>query len=315
MPGVSAQEKMLVKSFLGPWLIGSCLDLLLMGSLLGQFVHYHTGYPNDGRLLRSAATILCLLNLLKSAECFATLWIFLINHFGDIEYDLKLSTIGWWDTANPLMVAVLNFYVQCFFCARLWAVSKRWWVVTPIFILFVFALVSMILGTHYIANTAEQQTTDWSGDVILSVTMASFLIRTKNTVLSTRATELIDSLVALTLETATPPAVVAMLNLIFSQMYRTDHPLLGYVEIAFNQALPKMYAISMMYTLNVRSAIRSNNMAGSCISGVSGNHASGSRNESGSDRTSLGGRVKLRRTMGDLTTEMELARIEITTKA
>jgi hypothetical protein len=65
--------------------------------------------------------ILCLLSVLKSAETLcvllrlssgsshisypsASLWIFLINHFGNIEYDLSLTTTGWWDTANPLMV-------------------------------------------------------------------------------------------------------------------------------------------------------------------------------------------------------------------
>jgi hypothetical protein len=57
--------------------------------------------------------------------------------------------------------------------------------------------------------------------------------------------------------------ISAMFNLIFSQMYRTNQPLLGYVEIAFNQVLPKVYAISMMYTLNARRAIRSR-VSGSC---------------------------------------------------
>jgi hypothetical protein len=71
-----------------------------------------------------------------------------------------------------------------------------------------------------------------------------------------------------------------MFNLIFSQMYRTNQPLLGYVEIAFNQVLPKLYAISMMYTLNARRTIRS--------------RVSGSRNKSSSDGPSLGGRVQPR---------------------
>jgi hypothetical protein len=45
-----------------------------------------------------------------------------------------------------------------------------------------------------------------------------------------------------------------MFTLIFSQMYKSNNPLLGYVEIAFNQPLPKLYAISMMWTLNARAA-------------------------------------------------------------
>ncbi|KAJ7277128.1 hypothetical protein C8J57DRAFT_1503963 [Mycena rebaudengoi] len=304
MPGVSAEEAIVVKLFLGSWLTGSCLDLVLMGVLSCQFVNYYNWYRDDGRGLWIVVAILCLLNVLKSVGCFASLWIFLINHFGDIQYDLQLSATGWWDTANPLMVAILDFYVQCYFCTRLWAVSKRWWVAAPIFILFVFALLSMAIGTYYIATLQLQQVTDWfaahlssvfAGDVILSVTTAYFLIKTKENAL-TQTAELIQSLIRLTFQTATPAAVVAMFNLIFSQMYRTNQPLLGYVEIAFNQVLPKLYAISMMYTLNARRTIRS--------------RVSGSRNKSSSDGPSLGGRVQPRHPNGDV----ELGRIEVVTQ-
>ncbi|KAF7367968.1 hypothetical protein MSAN_00862100 [Mycena sanguinolenta] len=235
-----------------------------MGVVSWQFVNYYASFPGDGRGLRIAVVILCLLNVLKSAECFASLWIFLIDHFGDIRHGLQLTVTGWWVTGNTLMVAILDFYVQCYFCTRLWAVSQRWWVSAPIFTLFIFALGSMVIGTYYIETLQEQHTTDrfaahlisvFVGDVILSVTTAYFLIRTEKTTLSVEMAELIHSLIPLTFQTATPPAVVAMFNFIFSQMYRTKRPLLGYVEIAFNQVLPKLYAISMMYTLNARRGI------------------------------------------------------------
>ncbi|KAJ7734084.1 hypothetical protein B0H16DRAFT_1767591 [Mycena metata] len=307
MSSVSAEEEILVKYFLGPWLIGGCLDLVLMGVLSCQFVNYYNWYPEDGRNLPIAVGILCLLNVLKSAECFASLWIFLINHFGDIQYDLQLSTTGWWDTANPLLVAILDFYVQCYFCTRLWAVSQRWWVVTPVFTLFVFALCSMVMGTYYIAIAQEQRVTDWfaahlgsvfAGDVILSMTTAYFLIKTKKTVISNQTAKLIHALIQLTFQTAAPAALVATFNLIFSQMYRTNRPLLGYFEIAFNQVLPKVYAISMMYTLNARHTIRA--------------RVSGSRNGngSGSDGPSSAGRLQRRHANGD----MELGRIEVVTQ-
>ncbi|KAF7342832.1 hypothetical protein MSAN_01999200 [Mycena sanguinolenta] len=296
----AAEDELLVKFFLGPWLIGSCLELVMMGVLGCQFLNYWYSYPEDRRVLRIAVAVLCVLNVLKSAECFASLWIFLINHFGDIQYDLALSATGWWDTANPLLVAILDFYVQCYFCSRLWAVSRRWWVVAPIFALDVFALVSMVLGTYYIETLQNEQVTDWfaahlgsvfAGDVILSMTTAYFLIKTKKAVLSKHTARLIDSLIPLTFQTATPAAVVAMFNLIFSQMHRTNQPLLGYVEIAFNQVLPKVYAISMMYTLNARRELRA--------------RMSGSRTGNTSDMTSF--RVAPRNTDGDV----ELGRIKV----
>ncbi|KAF7368023.1 hypothetical protein MSAN_00868100 [Mycena sanguinolenta] len=142
-------------------------------------------------------------------------------------------------------------------------------------------MVSIIIGTYYIETQQRQQVANWfgahlssafAGDLILSVTTAYFLIRTKKThVLSSQTARLIHSLIPLTFQTATPPAVVAMFNFIFSQMYRTSQPLLGYVGLGFNQALPKVYAISMMYTLNVRREIRT--------------RASGSRNGNSGDQT------------------------------
>ncbi|KAJ7315750.1 hypothetical protein DFH08DRAFT_419349 [Mycena albidolilacea] len=286
MPGVSAEEAVLVKWFLGPWLIGSSLELVLMGVLGCQFVNYYSWYPDDSRGLRIAVAVLCLLSVLKSAETFASLWIFLINHFGNIEYDLSLSTTGWWDTANPLMVACIDFYVQCFYLYRLWGVSKRWGVVAPIFAFFVFSMVAIGLATYFIATAQHNDVSSWfgthlgtafAGDAILTSTTAYFLLKTKKYTISSRTAGLLTSLVRLTFQTAAPAALVAMFNLIFSQMYRTSNPLLGYVEIAFNQPLPKLYAISMMWTLNARRAIRARNELSGSGSGSGGDCPSGVR--------------------------------------
>ena len=47
--------------------------------------------------------------------------------------------------------------------------------------------------------------------------------------------------------------VSAMFNLIFSQIYPSGDKL---ISTAFNQTLPKLYAFSMMWTLNARRSIR-----------------------------------------------------------
>jgi hypothetical protein len=44
-----------------------------------------------------------------------------------------------------------------------------------------------------------------------------------------------------------------MLNLVFSQVYTGDNKL---ISSAFNQSLAKLYAVSMMWTLNARSDLR-----------------------------------------------------------
>ncbi|KAK7017770.1 hypothetical protein R3P38DRAFT_1315537 [Favolaschia claudopus] len=261
-------EEVLVvaKFFLGPWLVGAFIDIGLMGVLSCQTVRYFSLYKSDGRCLCLAVAVLLLLNILKSAECFASVWIFVIARLGDTEFALRPDATGWWNTGNPLMVAFLSFYVQCYFSARLWVICKKWYIVAPILVVFVFSLVSMGIGTYFIATRQESRVIDWFaahltsafvGDVVLSTTTAYFLTQTKKLSSSTEIAQIIRSLVHLTFQTAAPAAFVALLNLVFSQLYRTNNPHLAYIGIALNQILPKLYAVSMMHTLNVRRTILS----------------------------------------------------------
>lgn len=63
---------------------------------------------------------------------------------------------------------------------------------------------------------------------------------------------MINALVRLTFQTAMPAVICALLTLICVYL-PTDKPR---VANTFNQALPKLYAISMMWTLNARREIR-----------------------------------------------------------
>ncbi|KAJ7609918.1 hypothetical protein FB45DRAFT_1122594 [Roridomyces roridus] len=306
---MSSQDS-LVRFFLGPWLIGGCLELILLGVLCCQFVNYYNWYRDDTRLLKATVLVLCILNLLKSAECFASLWVFFIIHYGDINTALEMSITTWWDTGNPLIVAILNFYVQSYFCTRLWSVCRKGWIVAPIFCIFLFALLAMCVCTYYIKILANEQITNWfaahlgsvfAGDTLLTTVMAYHLIQNKKVAISPRTSDLVESLIRLTFQTAAPAAVIALCNLVFSQMNRTSRPLLGYVEIAFNQILPKVYAISMMYTLNQRRALRLK--------------MSGSR--SGSGTGSDGPSFAVRRpgpTRSNKDDDIELGRIEVQTE-
>ncbi|KAF7354085.1 hypothetical protein MVEN_01095900 [Mycena venus] len=267
---LSGPQEHQVHFLLGPWLIGSCIDLLLQGVLCSQFVTYFTCYPVDHRRLKIVVAILALLTVLKSVQAFPTH--FLSNRlqfFGDIQGALLLSYTSWWESGNPLMVAAIGFYVQCYFCFRLWGITRKWYVVAPIFMVFVFGLLSIIVATYFISTTNLPQITNWfaahlssvfAGDITLCLTTAFFLIKSKKDVLP-QTVGLINSLVRLTFQTAAPRCILyhqsAMFNLVFSQMYTSSKAAL--VSTAFNMALPKLYAVSMMWTLNARHTIRAMN--------------------------------------------------------
>ncbi|KIY49260.1 hypothetical protein FISHEDRAFT_7584, partial [Fistulina hepatica ATCC 64428] len=271
---------------LGPWLVGCYIEIFLQGILCCQFTTYLSWYRDDKPWLRYAVYMLILITTLKSIQSFALIWIMLIENFTDLSAAINLNYTTWWQSGSPLMVACIGFYVQMYFLYRLWMISRKWWVVGPILIVFVFAFVSIVIGTYYITTAYTAGISHWfaahlssvfAGDLSLTCTTAYFLIKSKKNV-HPQTVGLINALVRLTFSTVLPGAICAMLNLIFSQIYLGTNKL---ISEAFNQALPKLYAISMMWTLNARRSIRathgSSNNTGSTSADHSGPRSRGTR--------------------------------------
>ncbi|KAJ7613049.1 hypothetical protein FB45DRAFT_938837, partial [Roridomyces roridus] len=123
------------------------------------------------------------------------------------------------------MVASIDLYVQAYFCYRLWAVTKRRFVVTLICGIFAFAYFAMCVGTFYIHTALDHSISMWfaihlstvfAGDVFLTCTTAYFLLKNRKNAMSHTA-NFINSLIRLTFQTAAPAAICAMFNLAFSQ--------------------------------------------------------------------------------------------------
>ncbi|KAJ7666314.1 hypothetical protein B0H17DRAFT_1090122 [Mycena rosella] len=265
---------------LGPWLAGSCIDIFLQGVLTCQIFSYYSWYHEDKLTLRVYVGGLAILSVLKSVQAFAIIWIQSILFIGDIDGAILLNYTAWWQSGNPMMVATFDLYVQTYFCYRLLVISKKHLVVAPIAVVFLFAFCSMILATYYITLgvSASSKIGNWcmwylsaTADILLSCSTAYFLIQSKRDVLP-QTVGLISALVRLTFQTAAPAAICAMFNLIFSQLYTGSESL---VSTAFNMALPKLYAVSMMWTLNARRTIRAMHSSRNGVS--SSNELSGNR--------------------------------------
>ncbi|KAJ6478753.1 hypothetical protein C8R47DRAFT_1219304 [Mycena vitilis] len=298
---LTSEEIRQVNFLLGPWLIGSCIDLLLQGILLSQFVNYFSYYADDKRILKIAVSMLCVLTILKSIQAFSVIWIIFIDYFGDVQGAILLNYTTWWQSGTPLMVAIIGLFVQSYFCYRLWVISKKWYVVAPIGTLFLFAFLSIVIGSYFITTADDVKIGQWfaahlsatfSGDIILSATTAYFLLQSKKDVLP-QTVGLISALVRLTFQTAAPAAICAMFNLVFSQIYTGEQAI---ISTGFNMALPKLYAISMMWTLNARRIIRAT-------------HGSRPGMTTSSNELS-GARARARRPNGDV----ELGQIQVVTQ-
>nr|GAT45987.1 predicted protein [Mycena chlorophos] len=272
-------------NLLGPWLIGGCLDLFLQGVLCTQMLNYFTWYKEDKLVIRLYVTGLAIASVLKSAQSFAVIWIQSILFINNLPGAILLNYTSPWFAGNPMMVATFDLYCQSYFLYRLYVISKRLPIVLPLATLFIFAYASMILATYYITLGAAVSSSIalwfachlssvFAADVLLSCSTAFFLIRSKQNVLP-QTVGLISALVRLTFQTAAPAAICAMFNLVFSQVYVGTENL---TSTAFNMALPKLYAVSMMWTLNARRTIRASHSSRQGIS--SSNEVSAGRGNS-----------------------------------
>lgn len=263
MSPLSGEEYEQVAYGLGPWLVGMALDWFFLGILTTQFSNYYSWYGRkDGVGMKIAVGVLALLTTLKSIQAFSIVWIQQINYFTDIQGALALHETAWYHTGNIIMEASISFYVQCYFSYRLYALSKMWWIAAPIMVLYVLGLASAIVVTYYIASfIIDKQTEHWISvhyasafvtDLLLSSATAWFLLTNRKHVLPQTAS-LLNALARLTFQTAALPAICAMINFIF--VYTIGRTFNNVVSV-FIQALPKLYAISMMWTLNARRAIR-----------------------------------------------------------
>ncbi|KAF8624701.1 hypothetical protein AX17_007032 [Amanita inopinata Kibby_2008] len=261
---MSPKELQEAEYLLGPWLIGSFVDILFQGILFCQFAHYVEMYRDDKLSIRLAVLGLGIITTLKSIQSLALVWIQNILYFKDLDGAILLDYTTWWQSGNPLMVACIGLYVQTFFMHRLYGISGgKAWVVVPVAVLLIFAFVAICLATYYITlgEAAGPQIAIWFavhlssvfvGDLGITLGIAFFLIRSKKDVLP-QTVGIITSLIRLTFSTAAPAAICAMFNLIFSQVYSGSNKL---ISTGFNQALPKLYAFSMMWTLNARRSLR-----------------------------------------------------------
>ncbi|KAG6907997.1 hypothetical protein DXG01_006532 [Tephrocybe rancida] len=191
---------------------------------------------------------------------------------------LELPYTAWWQTGNVVMVATVGLYVQVFYCYRLWFISGRKVLyVLPVGTVILFNYIAACFVTYTLGATKKRSPEMWLaahlvssfvGDIMLTSSTAYILLRSQKDVLPNSARAL-RSLVGLTFKTAAPATVCTLFTLIFSQVYNHNDKL---IHIGFNEALPNLFAFSMMWSLNARRAIREEGGFGHTPHSASGSH-------------------------------------------
>ncbi|KAF8207410.1 hypothetical protein K438DRAFT_1962335 [Mycena galopus ATCC 62051] len=268
---------------LGGWDHGVSGDLVLQGVIFAQFAHYTALYKKDIFLLRAFVWGLLFLTTLKSAQGLGVMWSQNVEHFTDVEGAVGLFQTSWFLQINVSFVAAIAFYVQMFFCYRLWlgfqtslyvcpslnfhrmqVISKNIYMVGLIAVLFVFALLSAFVSTGLNFANDPLQIDRWlsihlgtvvAGDLLLTGSTVYFLVQHSKEALPVTV-GIVNALLKLTIQSAAPATTCAFLNLIATRAPKASI-FDGWTMVAImtNSWLPKLYTFSAMWTLNTRQDI------------------------------------------------------------
>ncbi|KAK6966640.1 hypothetical protein R3P38DRAFT_2590548 [Favolaschia claudopus] len=251
------------------WDLSVAIDFLLQGILFAQITSYFTtSYHRDALVLRCFVYGLAVFTTVKSGMNLYCMYALSRTVFVDNGNNVLVAQMKSYGD-NPVLRynvsigALLVFYVQIYFCIRLYVISKKIYVVVVVATAMTAALVSAFVAG---AIASADYHKHWlltlhlaclaSGDFLLTGTIVFFLLRESKDV-HPRTSGILNALIRLTFQSAAPGAIFAIINLIFNIVSGRKHaPLTSgwkFGAIVVNQILPKLYAVSAMWTLNWRA--------------------------------------------------------------
>ncbi|KAG8716555.1 hypothetical protein FRC08_009283 [Ceratobasidium sp. 394] len=242
----------------GPFVLGSLVDALLCGILLMQCGRYISSSDRDGWLLKVTVAGVITMNLLGTAIGWAWVWDLFVRNFGTYRTFFSITYFSW----SFVIGSVTGVVVQTFFALRAWRMLNRNLLFALVIItlmlcyigsglavkiLFVRARYSVYASTMkvaaYIAFTSMV-----FGDVIITTIIIWYLLTWRTT--NPRINGLLKKLIRVTFESQLPPTLVAI-GLFIAYTIKQD----SFVLVPLIWVHPKSYAISLLHTLNMRSAM------------------------------------------------------------
>ncbi|KIM83193.1 hypothetical protein PILCRDRAFT_819417 [Piloderma croceum F 1598] len=106
-----------------PGFIGYTISLSLYGMMLAQSIIYLRSFPDDNRILKYLVISLCAMDTLHVWLVGDMFWNVLI--YGRLPDHPGSSNMPWQLLASFIIESFVTAVVQCFFCVRVWRVSKN----------------------------------------------------------------------------------------------------------------------------------------------------------------------------------------------
>ncbi|KAJ7722565.1 hypothetical protein DFH07DRAFT_856852 [Mycena maculata] len=251
---------------LGPWVLSSFTDCILMGIVLCQVnTFFRTVAPSKTPFQRYCywlVIVVSFLSVLKTIQEISVVWIQNVHDYANPDAARLLVTDAWWQVSTPLMTGVIGCAVQSFFCIRFYLLSRNWRLVIPMVCCMTLGITGICLTVNFILRNNTVEKVRWLLIHLIGVFSADLLItigtwmalRKRAEAGLERTTLLVNRLLRMVFESAIPPTVIALIDLIMTQ---TLGPKLLW-HLLLNFSLGKIYVISLLYTLNSINEYRRN---------------------------------------------------------
>ncbi|KAF8143838.1 hypothetical protein K438DRAFT_1945687 [Mycena galopus ATCC 62051] len=254
---------------LGPWVLGGFLDCILLGVIFCQTRTYFRTRPPVQNTLQQYYQWLVIvvvgLSILKTAQCIGVVWVQNVLDYANPDVARLLVAKAWWQTG------IIGVIVQSFFCLRFYMLSRNWKFCVPIVCAMCLGLAGVCFSLANILAGNAKAKVMWLLVHLVGVFVADLFITTgtvymflqKRSSGLERTTKLINRLLRLVFESAIPPTVIAMTDLILTQTLGPELLWHLFVNIALSVQsyevvalltsifrLGKVYVVSFLYTLN-----------------------------------------------------------------
>ncbi|XP_006458725.1 hypothetical protein AGABI2DRAFT_134390 [Agaricus bisporus var. bisporus H97] len=267
----------------GALFLGGFFASILSGLVALQVLVYFKLYNNDARHLKALVLIIWVLDMFHTALVLAGLWDYLIKNFGLSD---RIDTIPWTLSGTVAVTGILTCIVHFFYSGRIFKLSRQnYYIAVPICTLAVCRLVSASATTAEMVLTGSfhefRSKFYWlftlglglSSVVDIIITCSLFVLLQTSRTTNFDLNAIIDSLILYAFETGSLTAAGTVLSMI---CWLTMSNNLVFMGLHF--VIAKLYANSLLVTLNTRRGMRRARAGSAGHSTPVGIHFPGRRN-------------------------------------
>ncbi|RPD62053.1 hypothetical protein L226DRAFT_535433 [Lentinus tigrinus ALCF2SS1-7] len=250
---------------MGPLLLGVIVCAVFYGVSLSQVYYYYTRYPRDPLYMKLLVAAVCTTDTIHQGLISHSIYWYLITTYGDVTALSRLSSTI---IIEVIFQAFTGLFVQSFFAARIYKLSgKKVWLVVPVVLMIAaefsvsIAYAARGLQLETFAELVEVKALSLSinifaaaGDVVIAFILCTILQFSKTGF--ERSNLLINKLILFSVNTGLLTSICACISLI-TILALPD----TFVYIFFFFMIGRLYANSLMATLNARKGLRDGSSA------------------------------------------------------